>query len=191
MQPILLDVPYTPGLTVLRLLERFGGPTPLAETERSFIIRAGSGERSPIPDLGEIWDLRQWERDVTLAPGDRLVIPMKRLLVSVGGEVNNPGAFSFTSGYEVSDYLDLAGAITEQDGSAQRLFLADSEGGLTRVAQDTEVSAGASIYVGRSAWGETKRLFANVFTVTGWVTGVIAVTTVVIQFIQVFIPGWP
>ncbi|MEE8441934.1 MAG: SLBB domain-containing protein [Spirochaetia bacterium] len=191
MVPILLDVPYTPGLTVLGLLERLGGPTPFAETDRSFIIRSGSGERSPIPDLGEMWDSRQWDRDIPLAPGDRLVIPMKRLLVSVRGQVNSPGAFSFTSGYVVADYLELAGSIVEQDGSAGRLYFAEPDGTLTRVDQDTAVPAGASIHVGRSGWGEAKQLFVNVFTVTGWVTGVIAVTTVIIEFIAIFIPNWP
>ena len=191
MQPILLDVPYTPGLTVLGLLERFGGPTPFAETDRSFIIRAGSGERSPIPDLGEMWDSRQWDRDIPLAPGDRLVIPLKRLVVSVGGQVNSPGAFSFTSGYVVTDYLELAGGIVEQDGSADRLYFAEPDGTLTRVDQDTAVPMGASIYVGRSGWGATKRLFDNVFTVTGWITGVLGATTVVITFIQLFNPSWP
>jgi len=191
MLPILLDVPYTPGLTVLGLLERLGGPTPFAETDRSFIIRAGSGERSPIPDLGEMWDSRQWDRDIPLAPGDRLVIPMKRLLVAVGGQVNNPGAFSFTSGYVVADYLELAGGIVEQDGSAGRMYFAEPDGTLTRIEQDTAVPIGANIYVARSGWGEAKRMFTNVFTVTGWVTGVIGVATVVIGFIQLFIPGWP
>jgi len=191
MQPVLLDVPYTPGLTVLGLLEQFGGPTPFAETHRSFIIRAGSGERSPIPDLGEMWDMRQWDRDIQLGPGDRLVIPMKRLLVSVGGQINSPGAFSFTSGYVVADYLELAGGIVEQDGSAGRVHFADPDGTLTAVELETAVPAGANIYVGRSGWGEAKRTFENIFTVTGWVTGLIAVTTVVIQFIQLFVPGWP
>ena len=116
---------------------------------------------------------------------------MKRLLVAVGGQVNNPGAFSFTSGYVVADYLELAGGIVEQDGSAGRMYFAEPDGTLTRVEQDTAVQIGANIYVARSGWGEAKRMFTNVFTVTGWVTGVIGVATVVIGFIQLFIPGWP
>lgn len=185
MQPVLLDVPYTPGLTVLRLLERFGGPTPFAEPERSFIIR-GDAERSPIPDLATIWEQRQWDRDIPLSPGDRLVIPMKRLVVAVGGQVNSPGAFAFTSGYVVSDYLELAGGIVEQDGSAGRLFFAEPDGSLTRVDLDTAVPLGASIYVGRSGWGESKRFFDNLFTVTGWVTGIIGVATAVLNVIQLY-----
>lgn len=190
-QPILLEVPYTPGLTVLGLLERFGGPTPFAETERSFIIRAGSGERSPIPDLGELWESRQWDRDIALSPGDRLVIPMMRLVVSVGGQVNSPGGFTFTSGYNVGDYLELAGGIVEQDGSRNRIFFAESDGTRTRVDLETAVSPGTNIYVARSGWAESKLFFSNFFTVTGWITGIVGVGTVVVEFIQLFIPGWP
>lgn len=189
--PVLLDVPYTPGLTLLKLLETFGGPTPFAESERSFVIRAGTGERSPIPDLGDLWESRRWDRDIPLAPGDRLVIPMKRLVVSVGGEVNAPGAFSFTSGYVVGDYLDLAGGIVEQDGSARRLFFAAPDGTLTPVNVDSAVPEGTTIYVGRSGWGAAKLTFTNIFTVTGWVTGIVGVATVIIQFIQVFNPTFP
>ncbi len=191
MQPILLDVPYTPGITVLRILERFGGPTPFAELDRSFVIRAESSERSPIPDLGTIWEERAWDRDIPLSPGDRLVIPMKRLVVSVGGQVNSPGGFSFTSGYVVADYLELAGGIVEQDGSADRLFFAEPDGSLTRVSLETPVPVGSTIYVDRSGWGSARRTFDNIFTVTGWVTGLLGVATVIIQFVQLFVPDFP
>jgi protein involved in polysaccharide export with SLBB domain len=191
MQPVLLDVPYTPGLTVLRLLEQFGGITPFAEPERSFLIRGETGERQPIPDLATVWESRQWDRDIPLAPGDRLVVPMQRLVVSVGGQVNSPDAFAFTSGYTVADYLELAGGIVEQDGSAGRLFFAEPDGSLTRVELDTPVPVGTSIYVGRSGWGETKRAFDNVFTVTGWITGIIGVATAVVQFVRIFNPNFP
>jgi len=191
MQPVLLNVPYTPGMTVLGLLESLGGPTPFALTERSFIIRAETSERSPLPDLGNLWDQRQWDRDIPLAPGDRLVIPMMRLVVSVGGQVNSPGAFTFTSGYVVSDYLELAGGIVEEDGSPSRIYFVDADGTRTRVQVETPVPVGASIYVGRSTWGQSKHFFTNFFTVTGWVTGVLAVATTVVEFIQVFNPNWP
>lgn len=191
LEPILIEVPYTPGLSVLRVLERFGGPTNFAEPERSFIIRGEDNRREPIPDLGTLWKQRQWDRDIALEPGDRLVVPMKRLTVAVGGSVNEPGGFPFTSGYNVGDYLELAGGIDEENGSPNRLFFAEPDGSMTRVDVDTPVPIGTNVYVGRSGWGQAKRTFSNIFTVTGWVTGIIAVTTTVIEFVRIFSPGFP
>ncbi len=191
LEPILIEVPYTPGLSVLRVLEQFGGPTNFAEPERSFIIRGEDNGREPIPDLGTLWGERQWDRDIALAPGDRLVVPMKRLTVAVGGSVNEPDAFPFTSGYEVGDYLELAGGIDEENGSPNQLFFAEPDGTLTKVDVDTPVPIGANIYVGRSGWGQTKRTFNNIFTVTGWVTGIFGFTTAVIEFVRIFSPGFP
>ena len=191
MEPILLEVPYTPGLTVLRVLEQFGGPTTFAEPERSFIIRAEDNRREPVPDLAALWEDRQWDRDITLSPGDRLVVPMKRLVVSVSGLVNSPGAFSFTSGYTVGDYLELAGGVDEENGSANQLFFAEPDGSLARVTVDTPVPIGANIYVGRSAWGQAQQTFDDIFTFTGWITGIIGVATVIVEFIQIFNPAFP
>ncbi|HKJ85537.1 MAG TPA: SLBB domain-containing protein, partial [Spirochaetia bacterium] len=180
--------PYTPGMTVLRVLERFGGPTNFAEPERSFVIRGQDRTREPIPDLGTLWSERQWDRDIALRPGDRLVVPMKRLVVAVGGSVNSAGAFPFTSGYTVGDYLELAGGVDEENGSPARLFFAEPDGTRTRVEVSTPVPIGASIHVGRSAWGRTKQAFADVFTVTGWITGIIGVVTVIIEFVELVGP---
>lgn len=190
LEPILIEVPYTPGLTVLRLLEQFGGPTNFAEPERSFIIRGEDRRREPVPDLGTLWSERQWDRDIALEPGDRLVVPMKRLVVAVGGSVNDPGGFPFTSGYAVGDYIELAGGIDEENGSPNQLFFAEPDGTLTRVDVDTPVPIGANIYVGRSGWGQAKKTFGDIFTVTGWVTGIMGVTTAVINFIRIFSPDF-
>ena len=190
LEPLLIEVPFTSGMSVLSVLEQFGGPTAFAQPERSFIIRS-DGVREPLPDLGTVWEGRQWDRDVALRSGDRLVVPMRRLVVSVGGAVNAPGAFVFTSGYTVADYLRLAGGLKEQDGSANRIYFAEVDGSLTRVDLDTPVPVGTSIYADRSAWGRAKLAFDNVFTVTGWVTGIIGVTTVIINFVRIFSPGFP
>ncbi|MFW5689799.1 MAG: SLBB domain-containing protein, partial [Spirochaetota bacterium] len=154
-------------------------------------IRSEDNRREAVPDLLALWDERRWDEDLPLNPGDRLVVPMKRLVVSVAGSVNAPGGFAFTSGYTVGDYLELAGGVDEENGSADQLFFAEPDGSLTRVGIDSPVPIGANIYVGRSAWGEAQRTFENIFTVTGWVTGIIGVATVIIEFVRIFSPGFP
>ena len=191
LEPILIEVPYTPGLTVLRVLEDFGGPTHFAQPERAFIIRGTDNRREPIPDLARLWEQRQWDRDIVFEPGDRLVVPMRRLVVAVGGAVRRQDTFPFTSGYTVGDYLELAGGVDPDQGSPNRLFFAEPDGTLQRVQIDTPVPIGTNIYVGRSAWGQAQHAFGNFFTVTGWVTGIISVATAVIGFAQLLGLSFP
>jgi polysaccharide biosynthesis/export protein len=191
LDPILIEVPYTPGLTVLRVLEEFGGPTHFAQPERAFIIRGSDNRREPIPDLGRLWEERQWDRDIIFEPGDRLVVPMRRLVVAVTGAVRRQDTFPFTSGYTVADYLELAGGVDPDRGSPNRLFFAEPDGTMHRVDIDTPVPIGTNIYVGRSAWGQAQHAFGNFFTVTGWVTGIISVATAIIGFAQLLGLSFP
>ena len=189
--PLVLEVPWTPGMTVLGVLEQFGGPTVFAEPERSFIIRGADGERQLVPDLDELWSDRRFESDIVLSPGDRLVIPMKRLVVAVGGAVIAPDAFPFTSGYEVGDYLELAGGVDPETGSVERIFFAEPDGTLTPVDVSAPVPIGTTIFVDRNGLTRTDGVFADVFTVTDWVIGIIGVVSAVITFIQIFAPDFP
>lgn len=131
--PLVVEVAYAQGMTVLGLLERFGGPTGYADTRRSFILRADGGLREPIPDVQQLSGERRWEGDIVLLPGDRLVIPMRRLQVAVHGAVRAPGAFPFTSGFTVEDYVALAGGIERPRGSSTRITLLDANGASARV----------------------------------------------------------
>ncbi|MFP4114082.1 MAG: SLBB domain-containing protein [Spirochaetota bacterium] len=190
-EPILLEVSYAPGMTVLRVLERFGGPTSFAELDRAFIIRGTDNRREPIPDLETLWLERQWDRDIDIAPGDRLVVPMRRLVVNVGGFVNRPGTFPFTSGYSAGDYLELAGGIDVENGSADQVFFVRPNGTRTRVSVDTAVPTGTMIYVDRNGWSRTRATFADIVTVTGWITSIVGATVVIFEFIQLFDPEFP
>jgi polysaccharide export outer membrane protein len=183
VEPILLEIPYTPGMSVLQVLESLGGPTHFAAPENSFIERS-DGERVDLPDMAEIWEGRLSDRDIALQPDDRLVIPMKPLLVAVGGEVNAGGVFPFTSGYFVHDYIRLAGGIDIERGSLNRIMFVNEDGSTTSVGLNDQVPIGATIYVGRNGWTRTKEFMGDVFTITGWVGTVLALSTAIIEFAQ-------
>ena len=185
LEPVLVEIPYTIGVTVLQVLEQMGGPTHFADSAATFIVRA-DGERMMVPDLQQIWEERQWDRDIELYPGDRLVIPMQPLTVAVGGSVNAPGAFPFTSGYFVRDYLRLAGGIDLETGSLDRISLVDEEGNASAVTVDSAVPAGSAIYVGRNGWTRTQDFFGDFFTVGDWITRIAALTTTIIGLVQLF-----
>jgi protein involved in polysaccharide export with SLBB domain len=167
--PIRVNVPFRPGISLLDVLDRLGGPTPYAESRDSYIVRQ-SGERLPLPDLRELWDAQDQTRDVLLEAGDRLIIPIMRLDVSVAGEVNSPTTVAFQEGQTVSDYIALAGGIDPDTGSKNRVFFLDADGRRRRTGFDAIVPPGSTIFVPRNPWARTQQVAGNVFIVTGWVT---------------------
>jgi protein involved in polysaccharide export with SLBB domain len=168
--PIRLHIPFRPGLSLLDVLEQVGGPTPYAETERSYVRRAESGERLPLPDLLDIWDSQDVTRDVLLNPDDRIIVPIMRLEVAVAGQVNSPTTVPFQEGQTVGDYVTLAGGVNAEDGSVNRIFFLDVRGRRTPTNFDSIVPPGSTIFVGRNAWAQTRQTVGNVLIVTGWIS---------------------
>jgi protein involved in polysaccharide export with SLBB domain len=70
VQAISVEVPWTPGLTVLQALEAVGGPTPYAKSKSAVIVRKATGERISV-DVDALWTGRDAARDLPLEPGTR------------------------------------------------------------------------------------------------------------------------
>ncbi len=51
--------------------------------------------------------------DTKLSPGDKIFIPYQQDRLYVFGEVLNPGTLKFNDGYNVKDYIDLAGGLNK------------------------------------------------------------------------------
>ena len=80
----------TQDLTLLDVLDQLGGPTPLAEWDRSYVQRE-SGNKIAVM-LRQLWNERDLQFDIQLEPGDLVVVPIKALRVYVAGEVSDAGA---------------------------------------------------------------------------------------------------
>ncbi len=65
--------------------------------------------------------------DFVLQPGDTLFVPKRPSTVTVSGEVLNPGAFQYRSGLLYSDYVRMAGGVT-QSADASRTFVIYPDG---------------------------------------------------------------
>jgi protein involved in polysaccharide export with SLBB domain len=65
--------------------------------------------------------------DMTLEDGDRLFVPFRPATVSVLGAVYNGSAFLYRSGYNVADYLRLAGGAT-RNGDKKHEFVLRANG---------------------------------------------------------------
>ncbi|RJF89475.1 polysaccharide export protein [Oleomonas cavernae] len=80
-----------------------------AQLVTAFIERA----RKVVPD-GRVVVMNDGKlSDLRLEDGDIVVIPEKSDVIIVGGEVQAPGAFSFTPGLRVRDYIERAGGPFE------------------------------------------------------------------------------
>ena len=100
-----IEVPYYPGISLLNVLDKVGGPTPYAVKERAQIRRPGIGEFISL-DIANLWNTRKSSYDVELKPGDHILIPVERTVVAVFGEVLSPNnSIAHVNGYTVMDYL--------------------------------------------------------------------------------------
>ncbi len=174
VKPILVNIPYFPGITILTLLDNLGGPTPFAKGKDSYIIRKTQDEKIPI-DVEKLWRTRDPSFDLALQPGDHLVIPMIILKVFVAGEVNSSGEKTYLSGYTVSDYLLASGGISET-GDPNGVYLLFRDGSKQKLSMTQEVGPGAVIFVDKNGWTKTEETLLKLGIIIGFVSSVVILT---------------
>ncbi len=146
-QPVRLDIPYYPGMSVLSVLDSVGGPTPfLSDREESYVKRAETEKRITL-DIKKLWETRSNKLNVPLNPGDLIYVAMKKQNVFVTGQVVNPGSFPFQHGKKVYDYILLAGGIEKQTGNPEGIYFIDENAEMTKTDRDEIVTPGSHIYV--------------------------------------------
>lgn len=182
-KPLMFNIPYINGITLLQVLDTYGGPTNLANVEKSYIRRKATGEKIEI-DVKNLWDTKNPELDVELKPEDHIVIPIKPTRVIVAGEVNIPGSFHFQSSTVVSDYIKLAGGIIFEKGDPKRIFFIDSGGRKTPVNLDTEVPPGSLIYVDRRALEKVAYTAGKFAVIVSLVASIVSITVDVTSIIK-------
>jgi len=185
--PLSVNVPYTPGLSLLTVLEALGGPTPYANAKESLVQRKAGGERL-IVDVDALWSKRDLSKDLVLQPGDTVTIPMVTE-VFVAGEVRTPGKITYNPSLLVSDYLVASGGVNPDTADMNGIFFVDKTGGKTKVTLTTPVPPGSVIVVSQNAWTQTQKNFTNITIVTGFVATILTFMSTLIDFIRIFIPA--
>ena len=163
----MLLLPFHGGMSVLEVLDLVGGPTPLARSERSTVLRAATGARLPV-DVGLLWETRDPGLDLALEPGDQLHVPMRDLNVYLGGEVNTPRAVPHVAGHTIGDYLRGAGGLT--DDGAPRFTVIDADHRRSQGTLYTQPEPGSTILAERNAWSSTRQVLGEVVIVAGFAT---------------------
>lgn len=185
-----LEVPYYPGISLLNVLDKVGGPTPYAIIEQAQIRRPDNGEFVSL-DIEKLWTTRNTDSDVELEPGDHILIPIEKTFVAVFGAVNNSDDSAATgiphvNGYTVMDYIIAAGGIDYQTANVNNIELIDRDGNRTDVVLTDEVAPGSIIYVNKNLLQTADDGFSNFVTITVWVTTIIGFVTSIMQFSQIF-----
>jgi protein involved in polysaccharide export with SLBB domain len=177
---VAVNVPYTPGLSLLQVLEALGGPTPYADAENATILRKQTG-RSERVDAQALWTTKDPARDVPLEPGDAVSIPLVNQ-VFVAGQVLIPGKVPYDPAYRVGDYLIASGGIDPRTGDPGSIWFVDRLGVRTRAGLGSPVAPGAVILVDENAWTKTQKTLSDIGVVTGFVAGIISFLTAIYDF---------
>jgi polysaccharide export outer membrane protein len=68
--------PLQPNMTVLQALTSAGGPSPYAKTTKIYMLRTENGVQTKVAfNYKEVVKGRSTEQNVTLKPGDTIVVP--------------------------------------------------------------------------------------------------------------------
>jgi len=180
--PIAVNVPFTPGTTLLSVLESLGGPTPYARARESLIVRKRTGERMAV-DVEAIWAARNRAADIALEPGDTVSIPIANE-VFVLGEVRNPGRVPFNPVFGVADYLFAAGGVNPLTADPNGLYFLDKLGGKARTSLSGRVEPGALLFVDRNTWTKTQKIFGDITVVATLVTTLFTAASYMISVVQ-------
>jgi len=180
-QPLSLQIPYLPGMTALQALEKVGGPTPFADHTRSHIVRKEKGESIPL-ESEKLWLQKKESLNPELEPEDRIVIPLVQQKVFVTGYVSSPGAFPYSGGFTVQDYILLAGGADPDKGNPEGAFLILDSKDKKDVELTETVKPGSIIHVPLSPLYQADKVFQKFMITVGWITAIIVATNTIYDF---------
>ena len=106
--------PLILGETVSDMIEKAGGAMPWADLKSAFIERMSNETELKVIqiDLHKILVEKDFNVDIKVLPGDRIVVPAADDHVYIVGAVVAPGPRSFLSNYKAQNYVSMAGGPT-------------------------------------------------------------------------------
>ena len=191
VKSVKLEIPYYPGIDLLTVLDKVGGPTPYALADKTE-IRAKDSNVPVSVDLDNLWKTREGKYNVELQPGDHVLIPVESTVIGVFGAVNTSDYISpivsYVNGNTVLDYIILAGGIDYTTADPNNITIVDRYGNRSKIGLDDEPTPGSFIYVEKNLLQATNDVIGNISTVVSWIT--LATTTygVIETFIKTFFP---
>jgi polysaccharide export outer membrane protein len=122
--------PWEEGLTLSALLARAGNRNAAGDLEKVRLIHADNTEE--VINLAGYINEGKVENNPVLEPGDSVFIPEKSFEVTVLGEVNRPGAYSWKPELKLSGLLARAGNPTER-GDTDNIIITRQDGTIEEI----------------------------------------------------------
>lgn len=172
---ISVQLPFVEGDGVVDLISKAGGLQPWADPSAAYLLRPlPGGDRRRIPvDIVAISSRKA--PDVSIQPGDTLVIPGRRDAVVVGGAVQHPGLFPYSRNLHPPDYITLAGGPT-RTGSAGGAVVLKRNGEGKKISAVNQIEPGDVISVPESG-----------LTTAEWVQIILVVANLAVAITTAFI----
>jgi len=133
----------------IEIIDRAGGLMPEAFLDGAMVFRDG---KRFVVNFEKAYYQKKEKENIILQPGDSIYIPGKPNAVTVYGNVNNPGLFSFVDGDRISSYLNRAGGLAD---SSNFIILTNPNGGSRKIYRNNgraKVLDGSTIYVTRKPY---------------------------------------
>ncbi len=157
------------GEGIASLLVRAGGFRENADLSAAYVARKGGSVLKV--------DLREYlspnpSKDLALENGDALTVPEIATKIAVGGLVNEPGEFPYSSDLTVVQYIGLAGGPS-QDGGVRRVIVFSADGSSRRADADERLNRGDVIVVQKSGYAIFRDLFDGMLKVGALVVSIL------------------
>ncbi len=157
------------GEGVASLLVRAGGFRASADLSAAYVERKnGSVVRVNLEEYLSPDPLK----DLALENGDALTVPEIASKVTVGGLVNKPGEFAYSSDLTVVQYVGLAGGPS-QDGGVERVVVYSADGSRRRAASDERLNRGDVVVVQKSGYAIFGDIFDGVLKIGALVVSIL------------------
>ena len=143
-----------------------------ADLRAGYVLRGA--DRLPV-DLERLLFAEARDGDLPLDPYDTIVIPVRRLAVTVAGAVRAPGVFPYLPGRNAGYYVRLAGGVAP-DGDAAGVTVIDGLG--RRKERSAPLAPDDQIFV-PAADASVSRIIAPVATVGSLVLSIVSLVLVV------------
>ncbi|MEX2411682.1 MAG: SLBB domain-containing protein, partial [Candidatus Paceibacterota bacterium] len=88
-------------------------------------------------------------KQLTLSDGDKIFIPKNENSISLMGQINQPGFYTYNATYSISDYIDMANGLTVA-AAHDRIFIIKAGSRSWLKPSETELSSGDIIFVDRT-----------------------------------------
>jgi protein involved in polysaccharide export with SLBB domain len=118
----------------------------LVTSQAQLLSQYAAKAEATVPDGNVVVYVNGQFNDLRLLDGDTIVLPNKTDVVSLTGEVTNPGAMSYAAGERISDYANRAGGFTP-NANKGKIVLKHLDGSASVVGIGTRPQPGDQIIV--------------------------------------------